>query len=495
MKNKLFVVLFFISAISFSQTKKYEPKWESLDSRPVPAWFENAKFGIFLHWGPYSVPAWAPKGVYSEWYQSWLTNKRVGGNFNPKPTAVYDFHVNKYGQHFSYYNFGEMFKAEDFRPEEWAKLFVDAGAKYIVITSKHHDGFTLWPSREADKTWGFPWSSVTSGPKRDLLGDLAREVKKTDVKFGTYYSLYEWYNPLWLSDRKKFVDEHYLPQVKDLVISYEPDILWTDGEWEMSSADWKSEEFLAWLYNESPVKDKVIVNDRWGKEARHKHGGYYTTEYASSADFDKPWEECRGIGYSFGYNRNEDLWDYATPQTLILLLADIISHGGNLLLDIGPDGNGKIPPIMQERLLQIGEWLKINGEAVYGTRKWKTPAQWRKGTIMDGAEYKKINKLRYLGADFILKQTVNPDPGMAVKEMFFTKKGNTVYAILPKLPQNTIRINNIKASSSTRVTLLGTGKNFNWKSAGSDIVVTVPVLLSGEVPCQHAYVLKITNAE
>jgi len=493
MKSNILLLLIFVPFIAIGQGKKYEPKWESLDSRPVPAWFEDAKFGIFLHWGPYSVPAWAPKGVYSEWYQSWLTNKRVGGNFNPKPTAVYDYHVKKYGQHFSYYNFGEMFKAEDYKPEEWAKLFVDAGAKYIVITSKHHDGFTLWPSREADSSWAFPWSSITSGPKRDLLGDLAKEVRKTDVKFGTYYSLYEWYNPLWIKDRKKFVDEHFLPQIKDLVNSYMPDIVWTDGEWEMTSQEWKSEEFLAWLYNESPVKDNVIVNDRWGKDARHKHGGYYTTEYASSANFEKPWEECRGIGFSFGYNRNEDLWDYSTAQTLILLLADVVSHGGNLLLDIGPDGNGKIPPIMQERLLQIGDWLKVNGEAIYGTRKWKNTVQWSKGAIMDGAEYKKINKLRYLGADFILKQTVSPDPGMAVKEIFFTKKGTTVYAILPKLPVKVIRINDLKPSASTRITLLGTDRNFKWKSAGKDVIVTIPVLPAADIPCQHAYVLKITN--
>lgn len=489
------LLLFFVPLIAMSQGKRYEPKWESLDSRPVPAWFEDAKFGIFLHWGPYSVPAWAPKGVYSEWYQSWLTTKKVGGNFNPEPTAVYDYHVNKYGLHFPYYNFGEMFKAEDYKPKDWANLFVNAGAKYIVITSKHHDGFTLWPSKEADRSWGFPWSSMTAGPKRDLLGDLAKEVRKTDVKFGTYYSLYEWYNPLWLKDRKRFVDEHFLPQVKDLVTSYMPDILWTDGEWEMTSQQWKSEEFLAWLYNESPVKDTIIVNDRWGKEARHKHGGYYTTEYASSAKFDKPWEECRGIGFSFGYNRNEDLWDYSTAQTLILLLADIVSHGGNLLLDIGPDGNGKIPPIMQERLLQIGDWLKVNGEAIYGTRQWKSPVQWSKGTIMDGAEYKKINKLHYLGSAFILKQTVNPDPGMAVKEMFFTKKGSTVYAIIPKLPGKELRINDLQASPSTQITLVGTDMSFNWKSSGKDVVIAVPALSAIDIPCQHAYVLKITHID
>jgi alpha-L-fucosidase len=485
--------LLILPLLVLGQGNRYDTTWKSLESRPFPAWFEDAKFGIFIHWGPYSVPAWTPKGVYSEWYQYWLESKAVFGNFNPKPSAVYDFHVNKYGPHFSYYNFGEMFKAEDFKPEEWAKLFSDAGAKYMVLTSKHHDGFALWPSKEADKTWGFPWNSTSIGPKRDLVGDLAKEVRKTDVKFGLYYSLYEWYNPLWLTDKKKFVSDHYLPQVKDLVNTYQPEILWADGDWEMTSTEWKSTEFLAWLYNDSPVKDKIIVNDRWGSEVRQKHGGYFTTEFNASSIFPRPWEETRGIGFSFGYNRNEDLWDYNTAQTLILVLADIVSHGGNLLLDVGPDANGKIPPIMQERLLQIGEWLKINGEAIYGTRKWKNPVQWGKGKIIEGREYKKLNNLHYLGGDFILKQTIDPDPGMAVKEMFFTRKGNNIYVILPRLTGKPITINEMPVSTGTKVTLLGTGKEFKWKKEGNGIIVTVPALSITDTPYQQAYVLKITG--
>jgi len=493
MKLKILFFLLIFPVLLYGQVKKYEPNWESLDTRPIPVWFTDAKFGIFIHWGPYSVPAWAPRGVYEEWYQYWLTTKRVGGNFNPKPSAVYDYHAAKYGPHFSYYNFGEMFKTLDFKPGEWAKLFVDAGARYIVLTSKHHDGFTLWPSKEADKTWGFPWSSLSSGPKRDLLGELAREVRKTEVKFGTYYSLYEWYNPLWLSDKKKFIEEHFLPQVKDLINTYQPDILWGDGDWEINSDEWKAPELIAWLYNESPVKDKILVNDRWGKDVRRTHGSYLTSEYGSSGNITRPWEENRGIGFSFGYIQNDDVWDYNTAQTLILLLIDVVSHGGNLLLDIGPDGNGKIPPIMQERLLQIGEWLKINGEAIYGTRQWQAPVQWSKGTIMEGSEYKKIHKLRYLGGDFILKQTVNPEPGMAVKEIFFTKKGSTVYAIVPKLPDKPLRINELPVSSSTKVSLLGMKGYLKWKKEGKGMVVNIPVISRNEIPCQHAYALKITD--
>ena len=255
----------------------YEADWKSLDSRPIAGWFQDAKFGIFIHWGPYSVPAWSPKGTYSEWYQYWLENKTLFGNGEFTGTEVVDYHEMKYGKDFSYYQFGEKFTAELFNPDEWATLFADAGAKYVVLTSKHHDGFTLWPNAQANDR-GFAWNSLEVGAKKDLVGDLSTSVKNAGLKMGLYYSLYEWFHPWWLQDKDRFVDEHFLPQVKDLVQRYEPDILWGDGEWEMEAEKWKTPELIAWLYNKSKVKDKIIINDRWGKGARHKHGGYFTSE-------------------------------------------------------------------------------------------------------------------------------------------------------------------------------------------------------------------------
>jgi alpha-L-fucosidase len=165
-----------------------------------------------------------------------------------------------------------------------------------------------------------------------------------------------------------------LPQLKDVVSEYEPAIIFSDGEWEQTAETWRSKEFLAWLFNESAVRDSVVVDDRWGKDTRGKHGGYYTTEYFRHHEGDvmesgKPWEECRGMGNSFGYNRNEDIYEYNSAEEIIHLLADIVSQGGNLLLDIGPDWDGKIPVIMQERMLEIGAWLDTNGEAIYNTRR------------------------------------------------------------------------------------------------------------------------------
>jgi len=482
----IFIGLIMVS-LSNSQEKKYEPNWQSLDSRPTPSWFEDAKFGIFIHWGPYSVPAWTPKGTYSEWYQYWLQTKSLWGNGDYSGLEVYDFHRETYGDHFSYFQFGEMFKADLYKPDDWAKLFEESGAKYVVITSKHHDGYCLWPNEEANDR-GFPWNSVEVGSKRDLLGELTNAVNKTSVKMGFYYSLYEWFHPWWLENKTRFINEHFHPQFKDLIERYKPDIIWGDGEWDLPAEDWKTPQLLTWLFNDSSVKDKIVINDRWGKGIRKKHGGYYTTEYESPADFDHPWEECRGMGFSFGYNHNEDIEDYNSPQALTLLLIDIVSNGGNLLLDIGPDGRGRIPVIMQERLLQMGKWLEANGDAIYGTRKWKKPVQWSEGN----REFKPKEKA-YLGGDYILKQTINPEPGYAVKEIFFTNKNDNLYAISPKWPEKELVIKDVQAKSQCKVKLLATNQSLKWKNKNGNLVIDLPDYDPNKFNPEHeyAYVFKI----
>ena len=493
MKIKLpFSLLLVLVASAVYSQKKYQPNWESLDSRPTPAWFEEAKFGIFIHWGPYSVPAWSPKGTYSEWYQYWMQTKGLFGNGDFKGDEVYNYHVKTYGKDFDYYQFGEQFTADLFDPDQWAALFEEAGAKYVVLTSKHHDGYTLWPNKQANDR-GFAWNSVETGSKRDLLGDLTAAVKKTDVKMGLYYSLYEWFHPWWQNDRPRFVTDHFHPQFKDLIESYQPDIIWGDGEWDMPAEEWKTPELLTWLFNESSVKDKIVINDRWGKGIRKKHGGYFTTEYEAGATFDNPWEECRGMGFSFGYNQNEDAEDYNSPQTLILMLVNVVSGGGNLLLDIGPDGRGKIPTIMQERLRQMGGWLKINGEAIYGTKTWKKPFQWS----AEGQRDFKPEKQHYTGGDFILKQTVDPEPGYAVKEAFFTQKAGNLYVITPRWPDQKLLIRDVNATPASKVTLLSTKQELKWENQGKDLLINMPAFdpnIFSEAD-HYAFVFKITETK
>lgn len=487
---KIIVSLLMVLVCGISKSQEtYKPTWESLDNRPIPTWFKDAKFGIFIHWGPYSVPAWSPKGTYSEWYQYWLQSKSLFGNGNFKGDEVTNFHNKTYGEDFPYYNFGELFKADLFNPDEWAQLFEKSGAKYIVLTSKHHDGFTLWPNKEANDR-GFAWNSMEVGSKRDLVGELSTAVKKTNVKMGLYYSLYEWFHPLWLNDRERFVDEHFLPQIKDLVQNYKPDVLWADGEWDMEDEKWKSKEFLAWLFNESSIKESVVVNDRWGKGIRKKHGGYFTTEYeAATPEFNKPWEECRGMGFSFGYNQNEDIQDYNSPKALVLNLVNIVSTGGNLLLDIGPDARGNIPVIMQERLLQIGEWLNTNGEAIYGTIPWNHSFQW---SLEGEKNYKP--KQHYLGGDVILKQTIDPEPGYAVKELFFTQNNNAYFAIIPKWSSQVV-IRNFKPVKGAQITLLATNELLKGKQKGKDFIINLPAYQPNKMKPtdNYAYAIKITK--
>jgi alpha-L-fucosidase len=464
---------------------RYEPNWASLDRRPTPEWFLDAKFGVFIHWGVYAVPAWGKVGEYSEWY--WRRIKSTG----PKEAVWREFHAKNYGAGFDYMDFAPRFTAELYDAKQWADLFVRAGVKYVVPTSKHHDGYALWPSAEASRTWGRPWNAVEIGPKRDLMGELADATRAAGLKFGFYYSLYEWFNPLWLKDRARYVDEHMTPQFKDVVTRYKPAIIFSDGEWDLPSKDWKSESLLAWLFNESPARAEVVVNDRWGKDCRHKHGGYWTTEYAAGLkDGAHPWEESRGMAHSYGLNRAERVDDYKTAREFILVLIDLVSRGGNLLLDIGPAADGTIPPLMEQRLLEIGDWLKVNGEAIYGTRFAGRSCQWTEGTPpkQEYGEYMvKYNLLDQVGQA--------PKNGVAVKQVFFTKKPDALYAITAGWPGRQLVLRGVKVPAGARVTMLGVPGDLRTQAAGDTLTITMPDLGPEAAPCRHAFTLKIAGGE
>jgi len=486
MKNAVLVICILGLALQTQAAdtqRRYQPNWKSIDTRPTPQWFTDAKFGVFICWGLYSVPAWTPKGRYAEWYQYWLRQKSFGGK-------VADFHARTYGEDFEFKDFAPMFKAELWNPDEWAELIDKAGAKYIVFTTKHHSGYTMWPSKEAEQTYGAAYNPAKVGPKRDIVGELAAAVRRKNIKVGLYYSLYEWYHPLWKSDKQRFVAEHMFPQFKDLAVRYHPDIVWSDGEWEMSWEQWRSPELLAWLFNNAPNEKDLVINDRWGKGIRHKHGGFYTTEYGSGMDDDAhPWEENRGMGFSYGYNRAENADDYRSPQELILMLVDIVSRGGNLCLDVGPRADGTIPVIMQERLLQIGAWLRINGEAIYGTRTWKTPCQWSKGKVPD------MERKEYMSKFNILEQTVAPPAGQACKEVMFTFKNGNLYAIAPKWPGGRLTLRDISASRDTEATLLETREKLTWKARGNDLIITTPEFDPNRIESRYAYVFRLSSIE
>ncbi|KAK4881536.1 hypothetical protein RN001_004855 [Aquatica leii] len=405
MKKIVFLFLFLISVIA----ARYEPTWESIDSRPLPSWYDEAKIGIFLHWGVYSVPS------LIEWFWKQWTDKN--------PVAV-EFMKKNYPPNFTYQEFAKEFTADFFHPYDWANLFKLSGAKYVVLTSKHHEGYTLWPSKHS-----FSWNSVDVGPRRDLVGDLANAIRyTTDLKFGLYYSLYEWYNPLYLADQANnfqtnvFVENKVYPELLDIVNSYQPEIVWSDGEWEASDTYWKSKEFLAWLYNESPVKDTVVTNDRWGNgSVICQHGGFFTctdkynpglkqnylkNRYKNSLFLgvlqSHKWENAMTIDReSWSYRRNIKIENIFSIHELLVTLAQTVSCGGNLLMNVGPTKEGTIIPIFRERLLQMGEWLNINGEAIYSSQPWI----YQNDTIGN---------------------------------TWYTAKSNTVYAIVLEWPENNV---------------------------------------------------------
>jgi alpha-L-fucosidase len=435
---------------------QYQPDWNSLDKREIPQWWKDAKFGIFIHWGVYSVPAYAPvnevDGVYEKYAEHYY-NRLLSGNKFFK-----DFHTKHYGEEFSYADFAPMFKAEYFNPDEWAELFREAGAKYVVLTSKHHDGFCLWPSTHSPR-----WNSMVTGPHSDLIGELSTSVRNSGLRFGLYYSLLEWAHPLYSkSTIEEWVDTHMIPQMKELVNNYQPEIIFSDGEWDYDSKTLKSEEFLAWLYNESPVKNSVVVNDRWGKETRSRHGGYYTTEYdlvhsqkGIGDKADHPWEESRGIGTSYGYNRFETTKHYLSSKRLIDILIDKVTNGGNFLLNIGPDATGMIPVVMQERLLDIGKWLKVNGDAIYSSQPWRSPNKPKEGNL------------------------------------HFTRKDGNLYIILKKWQKDPIILTGLK--SAGKAELLGYKGDLKSTLQQGKLTITLPQLTVDELPCEHAWVIKVTN--
>ncbi len=356
---------------------RYQPSWSSLRGHVLPEWFDDAKFGIFIHWGIYSVPGWATptgelgkvpmeewffKNPYAEWYENSL---RIEGS----PTWKY--HVEKYGKDFKYEQFADLFKAEKWDPYEWAELFKRAGAKYVIPTTKHHDGFCLWPTRYTD------FNAFKRGPKRDLIGELAKAVRDAGLRFGVYYSGgLDW---RFTTEPIRYVEDlsHIRPhtyeyadyaykQIVELIDLYTPDVLWNDMGWpEKGKEDLKY--VFAHFYNKNP---EGVVNDRWDVP----HWDFRTSEYHVNFPEETPpykWEFNRGIGFSFGYNQNETEEHMLSGEQLVHTLVDVVSKGGNLLLNVGPKADGTIPEAQKERLLFLGRWLETYGDVIYGTRPWR----------------------------------------------------------------------------------------------------------------------------
>jgi len=354
-----------------------------------PPWFDDAKLGIFVHWGLYSVPAWAPvraepgvhvsaeamkrgENAYAEWYENSL---RIAGS----PTAVH--HAETYGDA-PYSAFRAPFESmlERWDPAPWAELFAAAGAGYVVLTTKHHDGYLLWPSSVPNPHVD-GWQS-----RRDVVGDLGDAVRARGLRYGLYYSGgLDWtFEPGPIDSPQGFLTtiptspdycEYVDAQVRELIDRFRPSVLWNDIAW--PTADGLSQLLVDYL---TAVPDGT-VNDRFGVRnekvayERHYRSDFATPEYTSFDDVKRfKWETCRGIGSSFGYNRAETDEHHLAVDDLITGFVDIVAKGGNLLLNVGPTGDGDIPELQASRLRALGAWLEVNREAIVGTRPWTRPA-------------------------------------------------------------------------------------------------------------------------
>ena len=368
MRKTLTIIIFVLLAIAAqAQQKTVQPTWQSLNQRGYPQWFRDAKLGIFIHWGLYSVPAYASKEGYGEWFYRGLMQHV------PERTRIMSLYADTTKPTFEQYSeLTKYWHAELWNPDDWAQMFKDAGAQYVVLVTKHHDGYCLWDSPQQPQ-----WNSVVSGPKRNIVEELTNAVRAKGLRMGFYYSLPEWTNPrhIWMVDPDNkigdYVDNYMVPQFKDLVTRYKPDLLFSDGDWNNSAEQFHSQELISWYYN--TVGPDAIVNNRWGNGTKH---GFLTPEYSAGiANTEVPWAECRGFGRSFGLNRNEDLDNYMTDKELIQHFVELVAHGGGMTLNVGPYADGTIPLIQQERLSSLGKWLKINGEAIYGSKPYEIPCQ------------------------------------------------------------------------------------------------------------------------
>jgi alpha-L-fucosidase len=476
-------------------SSQYQPTWNSLRTHHTPQWFLDAKFGIYTHWGIYAVPA---RGPNATWYPF---------NMYREGEPQYEYHVKTYGHpsEFGYKDFIPMFTAEKFDPDEWAELFQRAGAQFAGPVGEHHDGFCMWDTQYSE------WSAAKMGPKRDVVGELEKAIRKQGMRFmvALHHAANWWFFPHWrqefdVSDpryaglygelhnldrdpgegiegfdrffaqdkpSKAFLDQ-WKGKTLEVIDKHQPDMLWFDFGLVGMQENYRR-EMLAHYYNRAIEWGKeVLVTYKWHhlppgagvfdlELGRHDTLTYH--EWLTDTTVDD--------GGGWGYLKETE---YKSTKTLVHYLIDNVSKNGYLLLNVGPRPNGEIPEQAQALLAGIGEWLAVNGEAIFGTTAWMTYGEGP--TEMPKAGY------------FMEDQEVQ----YTARDIRFTVKDDALYAICLGWPGERLVIETLKhayESEIKSIRLLGVDSELEWSLAPEGLSITMPP----EKPCDHAFALKIVR--
>ena len=442
------------------------PPWSE---RPLPQWFDDAKFGIFIHWGPYAVPCYAPvdddmgdlfaagnwaevfrSSPYTEWYlNSW--------SLEGSKTAAH--HAATYGDR-PYSSFVEEFRSRSAGVDvgQWADLFAQAGAKYVVPITKHHDGYLMWDSKHPNPHRSH-WMAT-----RDHIGELAAATRTRGMRFGTYYSggldwtfvpppVYDFASMINNIPGSSEYQEYATAHVDELIERYQPSVLWNDIAWPLGL---DPNEVFQCYYQRVP---DGVVNDRFNLLAVGQgtlHADFATPEYSTKPRGTRKWEVCRGIGRSFGYNRMETEDTLTSVDDLIWMVVDIVARGGNLLLNVGPGADGQIPLAQVIRLTALGWWLRVNGEAIYGTQAGDPHS----GLTADGSEVR------------------------------YTSREGTRFAMVAGAPTDEVRLVGCAVAAGAEVRMLGNDRVLPAAMRGGDLVITIP----DHLPASPATVFRIDDA-
>ncbi len=483
--------------------KHYEATWASLEQKEIPVWLEDAKFGIYAHWGIYSIgigPAWTEKHLYNPDYQNGALLKRfeqlVGGSL-------------KDGE--GYKDLVPFFKAEKYDPAAWADLVKKSGAKFAGFSISHHDGFGLWDSDV------YPWNAGKMGPKRDLYGDFVRELRKRNIKIYATSHMYRTFN--WMIPPEKYIEqakrEHwdvvdprykdYYPnslnggtedefyklwnlKIREVIDKYHPDLFWFDGGKFMEKNNCLAT--FAYYFNQAEQRgQEVYIANKYafGRKFNFPDNfGIYNFENGRDrpVNVDRFWMDDINItGKGWGYGG----YDGARPsKEIIKHLIDNVSRGGGLIVSLAPRLNGTIPEAQQNTLLETGKWLQTNGEAIFGTRKWFFPSD----DSPEETSEKYIHRYRKDNPNTRWDYDQMPEGSVR-----YTQKVDTVYILTLGIPAGKQVVAkrfstryNLFIGKINNVTLLGAEDKINWKRTEEGLVIDLPEKL----PNDKALAFKIT---